>query len=139
MTPPPDGTPWWAWLLGLLVAVALPAIAVALIQQGKRVSAIKEQVQNTHETNLRDDVDALSKLVRDGLQAVRDDVGGLHSETRDLRKDVTGIRDDARHDRRELSRQRQALDQHLADVPKIIDDAFAGHIGDCPIRRLATE
>lgn len=141
--PAPDvdpASPWWAWPLSL----AAWAVLTWLLNRRTRkdVGEIKEQVQNTHSTNLRDDVDALAALVREGLQGVRDglkdvrdDVGGLHSETRDLRQDVAGIRSDGRHDRRELKAQREAFEEHLADVPKVIAEAVEKHVAACPVRQ----
>lgn len=100
-----------------------------------------DQVANTHDTNLRDDLDGkFSELgdrlaiVADALGAMREDVGGLHSETRDLRRDVLGIRTDARRDRRKLAEQEKKLDEHLSDVPRIIDELLDRHVGDCPLR-----
>ena len=57
MPTPPEGTPWWAWLIGVVLAVGLPAILVALIQQHRKVDAVVDQVKNTHDTNLRNDLD----------------------------------------------------------------------------------
>lgn len=134
--PAPDldpASPWWAWPL----SIAAWVVVTWLLNRKTRkdVGAIKEQVQNTHSTNFRDDLDALTTLVREGLQGVRDDVGGLHSETRDLRKDVAGIRDDARHDRRQLAAQRRDLDEHLREVPDLTAKTVAEHIAACPLRQ----
>jgi chromosome segregation ATPase len=151
------------WLLAIIATPLLGAaasIVVALITRRDTKADIAEvkthqaatkdiadrtleQVQNTHPQNLRDDLDEkfasieakVDSLAGD-VAGVRDDLGGMHSETRDLRKDVTGIRTDARRDRRKLADQEQALDEHLADVPRILDEAFAKHAADCPARHL---
>lgn len=78
---PPQDTPAWIWLLGLSIAVIVPAVtsilnavighraaqaatvardAVGAIADTKReIREIHEQTTNSHVTNLRDDVDAL--------------------------------------------------------------------------------
>lgn len=163
MPTPPDGIPWLAWVMVVIILALIgstPATITALITRRDTKAELAdvkthqaatkdiadrtlEQVQNTHPQNLRDDLDEkfasietkVDSLAGD-VAGVRDDLGGLHSETRDLRKDVTGIRTDARRDRRKLADQEQALDEHLADVPRILDEAFAKHAADCPARHL---
>jgi len=168
VTSPPDGTPWWAWALTVLVLAVVPTAMTWLMQRGTRrqvtatqaqvaqtnasVGVIREQVQNTHTTNLRDELDglvtqfgrvesAISDLT-DGQAAMRDDIGGVHSEIRDVRRDVVGIRTDARRDRRALADQRTALDEHLAEVPGLVEQAVTraetAHIVACPLRTPRT-
>lgn len=147
MTEPPAGTPWWAWLLGLLIIVGVPALVTWLTQRPMRhtlrqvaadTAATKDQTVNAHSEaefpNLRDEITEMRTTITASLASLREDVGGLHSESRDLRNDVLGIRTDARRDRRKLSEQEKALDDHLADVPRIIDDLLNRHVGDCPLR-----
>lgn len=169
MLTPPDGVPWLAWAVVVIVLAAigsLPATITALVtrrdtkaelsrshetlrQVAEDAAASRSQTENEHVDaeypNLRDELTAVRNglsEVRAGLtdlvttsERIRDDLGGLHSETRDLRKDVTGIRTDARRDRRKLADQEQALDNHLADVPRIVEEAFAKHAADCPARQ----
>lgn len=133
--PPPD-TPWWGWL----IAVAIPgvvSVVVTLITRRHTKGDIAEiksvadrsidQLENTHTTNLRDDLDRLITIVSDGQAAIRDDIGGLHSETRDLRQDVEGIRSDNRHDRRRVTAAIKDLEDHLEDAPRIAERAIAEH------------
>lgn len=133
----PD-TPWWINVAVLVIVLAVvPAFTTWITQRGTRarvvetqarvaetsetVGIIREQVQNTHSTNLRDDLDekigTLSRqvsVVIDAQQAAREDVGGLHSEVRALRKDIAGVRTDARQDRRTAAETRRVLDEHIA-------------------------
>ncbi len=158
----PDGIPWLAWaVVVVLLAVvgSAPATIAALIARRDTKTELarahqtlnevaadakvsRRQTENEHVGAefpiLRDELTA----VRTGLdsltattEGIRDDLGGLHSETRDLRKDVSGIRTDARRDRRKLAEQEQALDDHLADVPRIIADVLREHVAECPVRR----
>lgn len=139
----PEGTPWWAWLIAIALMVGVPAVVTWLTQRRTRadVTAIKEQVANTHTTNLREDLDQLSTALTEGLtklgadhlaavESIREDIGGLHSETRDLRRDVAGIRTDARQDRRAVA----ALREEQAEV---IKRAVEQHVSDCPLRNPA--
>lgn len=155
MPPIPDGIPWVVWLVAAIATPALgtvASIAVALItrrdtkrelgDQRAELATIREhtsrsldQLENTHTTNLRNDLDKLTGIVTDGMAAIRTDVGGLHSETRDLRNDVAGIRADGRHDRRKLAEQEKALDVHLSEVPALVEQVLASHVGDCPLRQ----
>lgn len=127
----PDA-PWWVNVAFLIIVLAVvPAVTTWITQRGTRrhvaetqesVGIIREQVQNTHEMNLRDDLDekigGLDRKIgqlADAQQAAREDVGGLHSEVRALRLDVAGVRTDARQDRRDAAETRRVLDEHIAN------------------------
>lgn len=157
----PDA-PWWANTL-LLLAVALIPVYIArrgakrtqktLDKVAANVATTAEQTANSHADaqypNLRDELTAVRVLAEatqrtvgllaEAQQAVREDVGGLHSEVRDARRDIAGVRTDARRDRRALDVQRQALEDHIADVPNVVTDAVrkaeADHIAACPARK----
>ena len=150
MPNPPAATSELTWLVAVVIAqiaTAAVSIAVALITRRDTkadlartqtsVDKTLDQVQNTHTQNLREDLDEKFATVGSRLDTVtehvaglRDDVGGLHSETRDLRKDVSGIRTDARRSRRELDDQRSVLN----DLPVTIERAIADHVAACPVR-----
>lgn len=72
----------------LLVLIALIGTAGATIpavmsrRHGKTLGAIEDQVSNAHETNLRDDIDQLNQLVREGFSETRKDVRELREELR---------------------------------------------------------
>jgi hypothetical protein len=126
----PDA-PWWANLGVLVIVLAVvPAVTTWVTGRNARkratdtqadVAVIREEVKNTHSSNLRGDLDKL----RDAIDGVRDDLGGLHSEVRDTRRDIGGIRTDARQDRRILAEQREALDTHLTGVPSLVTSAIS--------------
>lgn len=126
----PD-TPWIVnAVLLIIVAAVVPALTTWITQRGTRrhvaetqesVQVIREQVQNTHSVNLRDDLDekvgGLDRKIgqlADAQQAAREDVGGLHSEMRAMRLDIAGVRTDARQDRRDAAETRRVLDEHIA-------------------------
>lgn len=87
MTPPPDGTPAWMWLLAVLAVTVIVAVTNYLTSRSQRADLreVKEQVANTHDTNLRHDVDKLingvSELIDQGRQTSKD-IGGLREELR---------------------------------------------------------
>lgn len=129
-TPLVETLPVWVWFCGLLVTSVVGPSVVAWINNKKiraeaattreDVAEIRNQVANTHDSNLRDDLDekfeAMSTkfgLVQTGLEGVRNDLGGLHSETRDLRNDVQGLRADARHDRRSIAEIRSEVAEQV--------------------------
>ena len=86
-----------------------------------RVSSIKEQTNNSHETNLRDDLDkvlaqveqvsgALEQMnsetntamqnVMKQLDVIAEDFTAARAEHADFRKDIGGLRDEMRHARK---------------------------------------
>jgi CHASE1-domain containing sensor protein len=145
--PPPEGTPWWAWLI-VGVAGALGTIVVALIQQHRKVDAVVEQVKNTHDTNLRTDLDEakqearlaresshrLERFVEDLLKTIRsmeasmDRREGLHAQFEhesakdraDIRQDLAEIRAESQADRRRVQQEleRYKIEQRRSAAPK---------------------
>lgn len=156
-TPPPDA-PAWIWLLGLSIAVVVPAItsilnaiighraaqaanvardAVGAIADTKQeIREIHAQTTNSHVTNLRDDVDMLSKtterserIAQDALVQATVAAEGVVRVERlfaDLRKSVRAIelsvdRRDNIH-AKEVAELRDALDAHIdEDSPRLVE------------------
>jgi len=122
----PKDIPVWAWLLGLLIVVGVPGVVSLLVQhpirrQVKGIAAdtreSRDQVANTHSTNLRDDVDQVIALVREAVE-----------QGRQTRLDIGGLREELRQERRErhdgdaaLARRTEefgvTLSKHLHDRP----------------------
>lgn len=66
-----------------LAGVVLPVWLVNRTRKhGSEIGEIKEQVCNTHDTNLRDDLDEIRDLFLEGLSEIRRDIGGLREELR---------------------------------------------------------
>lgn len=112
---------------------AMAAIAVAQIQQRRRVDTVVEQVKNTHDTNLRVDLDEakaqatlakesahrVERLVEDLLKTIRwveasmDRREGLHakfehesaSDRAAIRQDLAEIRAESQADRRRIKQE----------------------------------
>lgn len=91
-------TPWELAATILVIVGTLAAGWTANYQvhrkQGNDLKAVKDQVKNGHGTNLRDDIDELRDLLRDGLGDLRRDVAGI-------RQDIGGIRGELRAERQE--------------------------------------
>jgi len=95
------------------VLVALIGVAVELLRrQHKALGAVAHQVQNTHGTNLRDDVDTLLHGVDQLLngQAHHDELLREHAA------DIGGLREELRHERAERLDVERRLDARLNDT-----------------------
>lgn len=96
---------------GGTVAVALVGVVVELLRrQSKAISTVAEhaaeardQVANTHSTNLRDDLDAVAYRIDRVLELQE-----RHSE------DIAALRQDIAHERRERLAVAERLDDHMA-------------------------
>lgn len=83
-----------------------------------KVRSIKEQTNNSHETNLRDDLDKVlakqeetnTQLIRvlDRLEVLANDFETARAEHADFRRDIGGLRDEMRHARK---RQDSSVDR----------------------------
>ncbi|MGB0877557.1 MAG: DUF2746 domain-containing protein [Mycobacterium sp.] len=84
-------TPWNpdSWMdVAALVILALITTGGATLttviarRHGKTLGSIENQVTNAHETNLRDDIDKLGRMVTEGFAETRKDIHGLREEMR---------------------------------------------------------
>lgn len=62
--------------------------------QSLKVGEMHEQISNDHpnKPNMRDDIDALSEMVRKGLDNIRGDIRGVHKDISGLHGAVGGVR-----------------------------------------------
>jgi len=133
MTPPPEGTPWWAWLIGV-VLFALIGVIGLLITNHRNLRDVKHEVKNSHASNLREDMDKTQKIAENAATDAKLAAESSHRTERlveDLVKSMRAMEHSA--DRRDLiatkalTGVRDDLDAHLTEVPVIIDRAFAEH------------
>jgi uncharacterized protein involved in exopolysaccharide biosynthesis len=100
-----------ATLMGIQRRHAIRAAAAAqeAVVKAKEVqtsvTTIKNQVQNGHNTNLRDDVDGLTSAVAD----LTTKLGETHAEVAGLRSEMSGIRTDQTADRQATNNSLDAL------------------------------
>ena len=135
MTPPPEGTPWWAWLIGV-VLFALIGVIGLLITNHRNLRDVKHEVKNSHASNLREDMDETRRIATDAAVDAKLGAESSHRTERlvaDLILSIRAMEHSA--DRRDLiatkalTGVRDDLDAHLSEVPAIVERAFAEH---CP-------
>ena len=78
----PADAPQYLWVLVIIA----PIVGTWITTRGQRrqdgvIAEVREQVANTHTTNLREDLDAIHADVR----GIRTDVQDLRAEVRDVR------------------------------------------------------
>jgi len=106
--PSPAGMPAWEWLLGLVIIGGVTLVVTWLQTRPMRKSVrqvaadareTRDQTANTHDKNLRDDLDekdegvhaALANVIEE-LRETRRDIGGIRSELRGVQDDVREVR-----------------------------------------------
>lgn len=129
------------WLIVGLAPI-LSAIAVAWIQRPMRrqirqvaddAAASRRQTENEHADaeypNLRDEITA----IRSAQDRLSENVGGLHSEVRDARRqigqvqlDVEGIRTDVRRERRRTTALVRTVATAIDRAQGVIDEHHPG-------------
>lgn len=148
----PEETPWWAvwwyWVLIPLIG-GIPATVAVLITRSNHkkeladtkalVQKVDEQVSNSHETNLRHDMDATKKVADEAkteAQLARQSSDRTELLTRDLLKSVAAIqhslerRDGIQTEQlREMSRD---LKDHIDAVTPTLEEWFDNHNATCP-------
>lgn len=89
LTSLPSGTPVY-----LIILSIASSITVAFINsRGNRVMrVIRHQVENTHTTNLREDLDEIHNDVR----GIRQDIGELRGQLREVREETHEFESDVR-------------------------------------------
>jgi hypothetical protein len=63
-----------------LVLVAIVSLVPQLVRQHRDVREIRDQVSNSHKTNMRDDIDLLHRSVTWGFQAVHHRLDNVQSD-----------------------------------------------------------
>lgn len=144
MPTPPDGIPWLAWAI-VVVVLALVAQIPVLVQQHRTkrdVQEVKDQVKNTHTTNLRVDLDSVASTAADAAADAKLAAESAHRVERhveDLAKSLRAAEHSA--DRRyemhvaAIEEVRSDLDKHLDAIPELTAAAVDGHVEACPLRR----
>lgn len=90
-------------LLGMLIVglpMSLPAVAALIVtirgqrkgrERARKIDAktdeIHENTVNDHDTNMREDLDEIRDMLRDGFRRVERDIGGIREEMRTERKE----------------------------------------------------
>ena len=143
----PDA-PWWVNALlivtALLIVSALPAWLTYRATRDKLAAVaqdtadVKEQVQNTHSTNLRHDLDAL----RSDVQTQGEAVHRVERYLEDMAESTRAIehsldrryRIQAKDLEHAVEDRNRAIAALTDEIPGQIRDALREHVADCPLR-----
>lgn len=112
-------TAFQAITLGLigLIGIRLGRVKTEVGQVKADAAAAREQVENNHDTNLREENDVRHEETRGWIDSVR---RLITSEIRTLRtdvgKDIGGIRQELRDDRRNHNESLRALDGRITTI-----------------------
>ena len=112
------------------ILLALIGAAVTLMSfLLQRQNDVRHQVQNSHKTNLRADVDE----VKDSSASAASDAADLKREVADVKADVTEVRDDVKQVRREMQDSRRETHErihtqavNIADLRKSVGAEIGG-------------
>lgn len=119
-----DGSPWIEnniVVQTLLTISAVAAIALpALLSARKDVAVTRDQVQNSHSINLRDDQDqkhvVVVDLISQVIKIVDTKIEGVHSDIRGLRKDIGRNTDQIDRNASATTRLGEQFHEHKEEV-----------------------
>lgn len=80
-------------IAGSIGALGLVLVAILGAKINGRVRAVQGQVQNDHQTNLREELDTRHAETRSWWRETRRDIGGIREEIRGLRRDIAHERE----------------------------------------------
>lgn len=137
----PDA-PWIVNLVLLVLAVSAPVLITHISTRRRLdktqadVSEVRNQVQNTHTSNLRDDLDALRTGQERGYRR-------LEGFVTDVGKDVSALRRSVdRQDRLQAKALEEAIEDRKRDIESVrreISTTIRQHVAGCPARTQAPE
>lgn len=123
----PPITVWVGFTLNRKVKVVSGHASEAVAQATNAATDAKgarDQVQNSHTTNFRDDLDSLRREMSSSFGSLRKDVGSTRDDLRGLHKDISGVRQDVADvrsaqstGRREVQRLAESFRQHVMGGP----------------------
>lgn len=140
MTQPPEGTPWWAWVIAVALVVGIPALSgvvVAIVQRPVKRDAREAKEQATaaatssahaatssahaateltpnHGSSAKDDIG----LIGSALEAVQITLEQVQAGVEGVGKDIGGIRSELRTERTERLDVARRLDDHIRTSPR---------------------
>lgn len=78
---PPLAQDGWGLATWVVIAVVVMGfLGILWMLQHLDIKAIRHQTENSHDTNLRDDIDEIRDIVRDGFKEVRGEIRELRGE-----------------------------------------------------------
>lgn len=97
---------------GAVAVAVIGVLAEFMRRQSATLTEVRDQVSNTHDTNLRDDLDAVMHRIDrviDG-QERHDEALGRHG------RELSNLRDEIAHERRERLSVEERLDDHIVSA-----------------------
>jgi hypothetical protein len=97
---------------GTVAVAAIGVFAELLRRQTATLSEVRDQVSNTHDTNLRDDLDAVMFRIDRVI-----DNQERHGEALDRHgRELSSLREEVAHERRERLSVEERLDDHIVSA-----------------------
>lgn len=106
-------------VLGALITAWFP-LRKKLTVIGKDAQEAREQVKNSHDTNLREEGDERHEATMSALREVARDVRGLRDDHQATRKDIGFLRAEDRAGRRETQALRKDFLEHVAETEDLM-------------------
>lgn len=127
-------------IVALITAVSTRANGRHIASVGRDVAEVRNQTQNSHTENMRDDMDGKHAAVVDAIAEVRSevgtvrgDVGAVRGDIRGLHRDITGLHQ-ADVDQQDALRQAVAeREAAIAAVRREVTAKVAAHAVGCPL------
>lgn len=97
------------------------SISSKLDKIGRDAAVAKEQTTNTHSTNLRDDLDGIRSAVEQldaRVQPMTGQIRTIGTNVRSLQKDVGGLKQENRDDRRETHDRIDGIAERMREVER---------------------
>lgn len=109
--------------IGVVLAAGIPAyltFKTKLTEIGKDAAEARKQTKNTHNTNLREELDARHELVIGTLAELTRDIRGIRKDNLDTRKEIGQLRAEDRAGRRDTYNLRNELRNHIRDTEPLL-------------------
>ena len=127
-------------IVALITALSTRANGKHIARVGQDVAEVRNQTQNSHESNLRVNIDvnheatiAAIGQVRAEIATVRGDVGAVRGDLGGLHRDITGLHQ-ADVNQQEALRQAVAEREHaLTVIRREVTAKVAAHALGCPL------
>lgn len=136
MTPPPEGTPWWAWLLAV-IAVALIASGMTYLTN-RPVRRGMQQVQAQVDVAAHEVRPNSGGSMADAVNRIEATVSVMRSEQIEQRRDIGGLRSDHRQVRSDLGQLREVVDGNAGET-RLQHAALAKRLDDHLDRTASTD
>lgn len=133
-------------VVALITAASTRANGRHIASVSGDVAEIRNQTQNSHTSNMRDDMDGKHAELVEGIRQLRSEVGTIHGDIgavrgdlRGLHRDITGLHE---ADADQMAALRQAVEEReaaIAAVRREVTAKVAAHALGCPLIHVDPE